>query len=94
MSESRYDGFPQVFLSGDKAKALEHLGRAKSLLSVVQKLRGHADVGVFQKSIQLEGVVITARSYGGINQIFVHADSSLLEKRVEEMYSYPVVLSG
>lgn len=94
MSGSRYDGFPQVFLSGDKTKALEHLGRAKSLLSEVQKVRGHMQVGVFQKTIRENEVVITARSYGDTHQLFVHAGGEEVVKRREVVYAFPPVLSG
>ena len=94
MGGSRYDGFPQVFLSGDKTKALEHLGRAKSLLSEVQKVRDVMGVEVFQKSIQLGGVQITVRVYKGIGQIFVHASDSMQGEERAVAYTYPVVLSG
>ncbi len=94
-ARSRYDGFPQVFLSGDKEKALAHLGRAKSLLSEVQNLREVAGVPVFQRSIQQEGVSITVKSAVDTDVIYVHAyeDVRLLEKK-DGAYTYPAVLSG
>lgn len=94
MSESRYDGFPQVFLSGDKAKALAHLGRAKSLLSEVQKVREAMGTESYAKSIRLGDVEITAKCIGGLNSLYVHAPQGGEVKRKDVGYKYPVVLSG
>ncbi len=93
-ARSRYDGFPRVFLSGDKEKALAHLGRAKSLLSEVQRIREVANVAVFQRSIIIDGVEITAKSIGEQNALYVHAATSVADKKTTSAYSYPVVLSG
>lgn len=94
MQGGRYDGFPQVFLSGDKTKALAHLGRAKSLLSIVQNLRALAGVGVYQKAIRENGVEITARSFGEVNALYVHASADVPGGREENIYKYPVIISG
>lgn len=95
MSESRYDGFPQVFLSGDKAKALAHLGRAKSLLSEVQRVRKVMGVKAHAKTIGGQGVEITAKSIGELNAIYVHVAEHEMRREEEfRPYKYPVVLSG
>lgn len=57
-------------------------------------MRGHMQVGVFQKTLQLDGVVITARSLEGVNQLFVYAGVEVKEKKYEWLYEYPPVLSG
>ena len=93
-ARSRYDGFPQVFLSGDKEKALAHLGRAKSLLSEVQRIREVAGVPVFQRALRTEDVEIIAKSLGETNAIYVHAFEAKAQLKDSVMYEYPVVLSG
>lgn len=93
-ARSRYDGFPQVFLSGDKEKALAHLGRAKSLLSEVQRIREVAGVPVFQRALRTEDVEIIAKSLGETNAIYVHGFEVKGSLKDPVMYEYPVVLSG
>ena len=93
-ARSRYDGFPQVFLSGDKEKALAHLGRAKSLLSEVQRIREVTGTPVFQRALRTEDVEMIVKSLGETNAIYVHGFAHKEGRFKTSAFAYPVVLSG
>ena len=93
-ARSRYDGFPQVFLSGDKEKALAHLGRAKSLLSEVQRIREVTGVPVFQRALRTEDVEMIVKSLGETHAIYVHGFEHKEQRFKASAFGYPVVLSG